>query len=490
MLIRNITNSLSVMDGINNNDSIKYLLERWKLNCSSSEALDCDVFLSEIEASNETGVLSLQYLSNLSSIPYIPEKITKLEIMFCDNLEEIPQLPDTIKNITISDCPKLNISRFPKDIESISIDMSNYSGWNKSLPDIPSGLISFSAKNGSYLPQLPSNLSSLSLIDFVTIPPLDLPCNLQKIEIHNSQLLPLINSLPLGLKELELGNVLLDEKISIDDYLPENLERLSLIICENIILPKKLPSNLQYILLSSMKEIKWDIKPENIPKGLDITTDLVKISHELLKREDIKFSGKSTGEASLFTEGDVVYGLTGERVRITSLLKSIYDITNKDIIIQNSLTNAVWNPRVKDKYNSDEFIRHSLNDYSRGEDFKKFLTNHKNYNVTDERFFDLSKEDLWMKTSKAGLEFQTKIRHRNVIFTLDTLFNSIDEIAGKEGKHGDAITAHELRWIYRHRNNEDVKENVKFFLHGEAISHEDVFSLPAWERYNPKNSHE
>ncbi|EIB4511086.1 TPA_asm: type III secretion system protein, partial [Salmonella enterica subsp. enterica serovar 4,[5],12:i:-] len=53
--------------------------------------------------------------------------------------------------------------------------------------------------------------------------------------------------------------------------------------------------------------------------------------------------------------------------------------------------------------------------------------------------------------------------------------------------HGNSITAHELRWVYRNRHDDLVKQNVKFFLNGEAISHEDVFSLVGWDKYKPKN---
>ncbi|MIN45332.1 hypothetical protein CEK76_25885, partial [Salmonella enterica] len=111
----------------------------------------------------------------------------------------------------------------------------------------------------------------------------------------------------------------------------------------------------------------------------------------------------------------------------------------------------------------------------------------KKYNITDDKFSDLSNEERWIKTSKAGLEFQTRLRERTVIFVVDNLVDAIIDIANKTGKHGNAITAHELRWVYRNRHDDLVKQNVKFFLNGEAISHEDVFLLVGWEKYKPKN---
>ncbi|ENS2340371.1 type III secretion system protein, partial [Salmonella enterica] len=109
------------------------------------------------------------------------------------------------------------------------------------------------------------------------------------------------------------------------------------------------------------------------------------------------------------------------------------------------------------------------------------------YNITEDKYSDLSNEECWIKTSKAGLEFQTRLREQSVIFVVDNLVDAISDIANKKGKHGNAITAHELRWVYRNRHDDRVKQNVKFFLNGKAISHEDVFSLVGWEQYKPKN---
>ncbi|EAM7950935.1 TPA_asm: hypothetical protein GB510_23790 [Salmonella enterica subsp. enterica serovar Typhimurium] len=199
------------------------------------------------------------------------------------------------------------------------------------------------------------------------------------------------------------------------------------------------------------------------------------------------FSNKPAGDALSFQPGDVVYGLCKARDRVNTLVNSLYYFSKKDIIIQNTLTDAVWDRRNRAVFNKDEKIAERLNDVQRGTFFREFLSQHKKYNITEDKYSDLSNEECWIKTSKAGLEFQTRLRERSVIFVIDNLVDAISDIANKTGKHGNSITAHELRWVYRNRHDDLVKQNVKFFLNGEAISHEDVFSLVGWDKYKPKN---
>ncbi|ECD9376915.1 hypothetical protein FNI58_04115 [Salmonella enterica subsp. salamae] len=294
--------------------------------------------------------------------------------------------------------------------------------------------------------------------------------------------------LPDGLKELSIASLETGPDTVIDHLLPKNLNSLSLCFCGNIKLPAKLPASLSSISLSSLDTITWEIQPYELPKGLDIQTDgYVKLNPDILTRNDITFYHLPAGEASIFQPGDIVYGLNKERSRVIELVESVYNLSEKDIIIQNTLTDAVWRGMDGSVFSKDEVIAERLNDVQRGISFRDFLSQHPRYNITDSKFSDLSNEDLWMKTSKAGLEFQTKLRDRTVIFLADCLVDTVSEIAAKKGKYGNAITAHELRWVYRNRNDDQVKNNVKFFLKGQAITYEDVFTKPGWEQYTPKN---
>lgn len=432
--------------------------------------------------------LSLEGCNNLTFISSFPDSLESLSLNSCYNLTSIPPLSDTLKVLSISENRDIKLSRFPCGLESLTVDMHAYDE-GRSFPVLPYQLSSFSAAYGKIVPSLPPQLSSLKLEHFPEIFCTELPDGLGKLELNCCPFSPLMEMLPDGLSDLNISSLKTVPDTVIDSILPKNLKSLTLGFCENIKLPVKLPSSLSSISLSSMDTIRWDIQPHELPKGIDISTDgYVKLNSEILTRSDITFERKPIGEASIFQPGDVIYGLNKERKRVIELVESIYDLSRKDIVIQNTLTDAVWRGMDGLVFSNDEKIAERLNDVQRGISFRDFLSQHPTYNITDRNFSNLSDEDIWMKTSKAGLEFQTRLRDRSVIFLADGLVDAISEVAAKTGKYGNAITAHELRWVYRNRNDEQVKQNVKFFLNGQAISHEDVFSKSDWDQYTPKNT--
>ncbi|EFF0785340.1 type III secretion effector GogB [Escherichia albertii] len=432
--------------------------------------------------------LSLMACSKLTSILYLPDGLESLTLDSCYELKSIPLLPYNLKTLSISENRDIKLSQFPRALESLTVDMHAYNK-DSSFPALPYQLSSFSASYGKVVPSLPPQLSSLSLQHFSEIVCTTLPDSLEKLDLQSCPFSPLMEMLPGGLKELSITNLKTGPDTVIDHLLPKNLKNLSLCFCENIKLPAKLPASLSSISLSSMDTITWEIQPYELPNGIDIKIDgYVKLNPNILTRNDITFYDLPAGEASIFQPGDIVYGLNKERNRVITLVESIYNLSRKDIITQNTLTDAVWRGMDGPVFSKDEVIAERLNDVQRGISFRDFLLQHPRYNITDSKFSDLSNEDMWMKTSKAGLEFQTKLRDRRVIFLADCLIDTVSEIVAKKGKYGNAITAHELRWVYRNRNDDQVKNNVKFFLKGQAISHEDVFTKPGWEQYTPKNS--
>lgn len=78
-----------------------------------------------------------------------------------------------------------------------------------------------------------------------------------------------------------------------------------------------------------------------------------------------------------FESGDVLYGLVGSRHSISNIIEKMNAFNAKIIIIQNTLTNAVWNRR---------------------------------YNILDGNLSVFTDQACWMVTSKAGPEFKTKVR--------------------------------------------------------------------------------
>ncbi|HCC0890427.1 TPA: type III secretion system protein [Salmonella enterica] len=461
------------------------LLNKWRIESPDIEKEERNRIYEKIIEAHHTGILSFM-APHVTSIPVFPDNLSELTLSSCFALESIPPLPDGLKRLTISKDCIIKISSFPDSLESLSIDMHVYDE-NCPFPALPYGLKHFIAYHGKFLPPLPPHLSSLSLHDFPEITCSELPYELDKLELENCPFSPLMEMLPEGLKELSIELILTVPGTVIDDILPENLKKLSINFCDNIKLPVKLPVNLKSISLSSHTPVVWEIPSCNLPAHIDITTDgYVKLNPEFLTRSDITFSHKPAKDVLSFQPGDVVYGLCKTRERVHTLINSLYDFSKKDIVIQNTLTHAVWDRRRRARFNSNEKIEQKLNDVQRGIHFRDFLSQHKKYNITEGKFSRLSNEERWIKTSKAGLEFQTRLRERSVIFIVDNIVDAISDIANKTGRYGNAITAHELRWVYRNRHDDRVRQNVKFFLNGEAISHEDVFSLLGWEQYKPK----
>ncbi|MPY25557.1 hypothetical protein [Shewanella sp. YLB-07] len=211
--------------------------------------------------------------------------------------------------------------------------------------------------------------------------------------------------------------------------------------------------------------------------------------------------------ADNFQDGDVIYGLDVPRAVALQMLKSRYvnrtqpiinvyccglfssTTTKRYIIIQNDLTNAVWNPSLPGRYSSNKSINSELVDGQRGIAFKNFLGNHPNYNVASrlDLEIDLVKrsKNAWQRTSKSGLEFHVKSKG-TVHFIITNL--QIDAVVSKVG-YGESITSAELRWLYRHKNVQDVIGHVKFYVADKEVLYRDVFNNPAWETYTSSKTY-
>ncbi len=58
-----------------------------------------------------------------------------------------------------------------------------------------------------------------------------------------------------------------------------------------------------------------------------------------------------------FRPGYIVYGLDAPREKVVKAIKGINDLSHKDIITQNTLTNAVWSRIRPNRYNTDHVIQ-------------------------------------------------------------------------------------------------------------------------------------
>ncbi|WP_274715211.1 hypothetical protein [Xenorhabdus bovienii] len=221
-----------------------------------------------------------------------------------------------------------------------------------------------------------------------------------------------------------------------------------------------------------------------------------------------------------FKEGDILYGLDNPRAtalsdlakvgfkrtsksavntcNVFSMLRQSFrkkNDTKRNILIQNDITNATWDASKPREYATDKSIKKEVHDYQRVINFKEFLSKHPKYNVKNDTELVTAlinnpsmttSVPLWQKTSKAGLDYQLFVNKAPVHFLVDTIGDDIDTVISKQG-HGASITSSELRWLYRHKDTKEVKENLKFWRDGKAVPHSEIFADTKWSSYQPKH---
>ncbi|EFP6660083.1 type III secretion protein GogB, partial [Escherichia coli] len=370
--------------------------------------------------------------------------------------------PVNTQNLSVINCEKLQITDIPSTVKNLHIELTD----SPFIHIIPEGI--------ECLTVCRCHISGV-------------PESVRYLEIKGSAT-DSIKNVPNGLSSLSINSYNPENQARIDNLISPSLQTLSLTGCSNIILPEILPESVTSVTIHAEQKTTWNIGVEGMPDGLDLDLQNVLLSPDVVKAKNITFQGNALDVALHFREGDIVYGLSSPREKLVNSIKLVNDFSKKDIITQNTLTNAVWDPRTPRKYKQDPLIKRALNEHERGIKFKQHLKSHNNYNVTMADLSVYNRDKLWAKTSKAGLEFQTLTRNKTVIFCADEIVNSLKLIANKSDGYGQSITASELRWIYRNKDNDQIMKNIKFYLRGKEIPAEKILGAPEWKDYKPKYS--
>ncbi|EJA4517047.1 type III secretion protein GogB, partial [Escherichia coli] len=379
-----------------------------------------------------------------------------------NNLTILTGLPVNTQNLSVINCEKLQITDIPSTVKNLHIELTD----SPFIHIIPEGI--------ECLTVCRCHISGV-------------PESVRYLEIKGSAT-DSIKNVPNGLSSLSINSYNPENQARIDNLISPSLQTLSLTGCSNIILPEILPESVTSVTIHAEQKTTWNIGVEGMPDGLDLDLQNVLLSPDVVKAKNITFQGNALDVALHFREGDIVYGLSSPREKLVNSIKLVNDFSKKDIITQNTLTNAVWDPRTPRKYKQDPLIKRALNEHERGIKFKQHLKSHNNYNVTMADLCVYNRDKLWAKTSKAGLEFQTLTRNKTVIFCADEIVNSLKLIANKSDGYGQSITASELRWIYRNKDNDQIMKNIKFYLRGKEIPAEKILGAPEWKDYKPKYS--
>ncbi len=181
-----------------------------------------------------------------------------------------------------------------------------------------------------------------------------------------------------------------------------------------------------------------------------------------------------------FEFGDLVFGLSNPRLRFFNL--SGFYATNEMGVVMSSFAatateRALMNTGVK-KYPEKQG------------DFERALLSHPKYKEIYNKFGSLHGDHVfdeleWIsRKCKAGLYWASN-SDMIVHFILDDI--DMDRVVFKKD---ESITASELRWLYRNKNDEGVKITVKFWKDGGYVpapwDSEDGKKL--WGNYKPKKT--
>ncbi|EOM2365990.1 type III secretion system effector EspK, partial [Escherichia coli] len=427
----------------------------------TSAGIKSEITPTQIEEARAIGRLYIKDC-DIEYLPQLPNEITSVTIENCNNLTTLTGLPVNTQNLSVINCEKLQITDIPSTVKNLHIELTD----SPFIHIIPEGI--------ECLTVCRCHISGV-------------PESVRYLEIKGSAT-DSIKNVPNGLSSLSINSYNPENQARIDNLISPSLQTLSLTGCSNIILPEILPESVTSVTIHAEQKTTWNIGVEGMPDGLDLDLQNVLLSPDVVKAKNITFQGNALDVALHFREGDIVYGLSSPREKLVNSIKLVNDFSKKDIITQNTLTNAVWDPRTPRKYKQDPLIKRALNEHERGIKFKQHLKSHNNYNVTMADLSVYNRDKLWAKTSKAGLEFQTLTRNKTVIFCADEIVNSLKLIANKSDGYGQSITASELRWIYRNKDNDQIMKNIKFYLRGKEIPAEKILGAPEWKDYKPKYS--
>jgi hypothetical protein len=199
--------------------------------------------------------------------------------------------------------------------------------------------------------------------------------------------------------------------------------------------------------------------------------------------------------AEIFADGDVLYGLDEGRgaakraildhrrtVEKQAITFCFFKTTKQfeRIIIQNDITNSVFDPNAAGLRTDGQIKKTNAvkSDPQRAIGFRDFVANHPKYALANyQPTGDMNDmRAAWLKTSKAGLEFQAKRRNGfKIHFILDGLgYDRVlaqdsvkDTLAGTRIRTPLDITSGEVRWLFRHRNAPSVMDAVVFWYEGQ-----------------------
>lgn len=228
----------------------------------------------------------------------------------------------------------------------------------------------------------------------------------------------------------------------------------------------------------------------------------------LLKKKNIIFISPDQ-RTPLIKKGDLVFGLSatrkefldrhlpGHEESFNQMQGTKVTAGKKKAVMVDTLNNQFLGTgyaylskdrKERSKMTKQEFNNaHTYQGKVRGEakevkKFRKFMEAHPKYDPRKIASFDESTLRIG-RACKGALEYTIK-NDRKIHFALDGLDVSKVFQDLKTDKLDRGITGKEIRWLYRHRNDENVQKNVIFYENGEVTQAPWHKNPEQWTKYD------
>jgi hypothetical protein len=196
-----------------------------------------------------------------------------------------------------------------------------------------------------------------------------------------------------------------------------------------------------------------------------------------------------------FKSGDLIYGLFQPRDNFAKKLfgedefnRHVTQINENESKLVPPELNCIYIDCINNQFicnksdsNSYAYNNELIPEREDAQAFKNWIDNHEQYNPN--KFSDNEQIISRIgKGCKAGIEYTTN-NGKNVFFVLDELNEELVINEGVEECWRNSITGKELRWIYRHKDNGNVKNSVKFIKDCKIVRAPWEANSELWKRY-------
>ncbi len=256
-------------------------------------------------------------------------------------------------------------------------------------------------------------------------------------------------------------------------------------------------------------QFKSEVSAKEINPKKNYLPNFVKLIKKLDQRQIKVIEQKDNS----FKEGDLFYGLSTPRLKMMQeKIKNVEEILyqnqenlsseNKSFVLLDTINNQFlgtgYSHQVKSKQElsslskqeeSNFYIKshtyegEKSNEHHEVKNFREFLENHDRYDPRKIANSDDIDKRIG-KACKGGLEYITKIKKQQIHFVIDGL--DVQKVMAdlKNAKDHRSITGKEIKWLYRHRNDQKIMNHVIFYEKSQPTETPWIKEPELWKTYD------